>query len=231
VSRPGNRDRKAACRSAIRRRFREAKSAGCSTGSPASTDLMNSAMTAGLHHQWRQPGGSSGLGFGPGLRRRSMSACGTGGPRPPSCAGRSGRTAASSGATFSEPMLEAGAPQERRRGDCRFEFGWADALELPYGGRQASMRSRSASGARNPRRTWPRGLSEMARVLRPGGTPRDSWRSRGRSGGAPVELLLALVRPALVPMIGTAGRRLRRPTATSPDSVSHFSQSRSGSRR
>jgi demethylmenaquinone methyltransferase/2-methoxy-6-polyprenyl-1,4-benzoquinol methylase len=126
-------------------------------------DLMNSAMTAGLHHQWRQravdraevePGsdaldvccGTGDLAFE--LRRRI---------------GPDGRVV---GCDFSEPMLELA---RRKSGELGLpvEFGWADALELPYG--DASFDAVTIGfGARNLA-DLPRGLAEMARVLRPGG--------------------------------------------------------------
>jgi demethylmenaquinone methyltransferase / 2-methoxy-6-polyprenyl-1,4-benzoquinol methylase len=126
-------------------------------------DVMNSAMTAGLHHQWRERAvdraevghGSDALDVccGTGdlaleLRRRI---------------GPDGRVV---GCDFSEPMLELA---RRKSGDqgLAVEFGWADALELPYG--DASFDAVTIGfGARNLA-DLDRGIAEMARVLRPGG--------------------------------------------------------------
>src|SRR5262245_65599728 len=126
-------------------------------------DVMNSAMTAGLHRQWGQRAveraevrpGSDGLDVccGTGdlaleLRRRI---------------GPDGRVV---GCDFSEPMLELARRKSGEEG-LPVEFGWADALELPYG--DASFDAVTIGfGARNLA-DLERGISEMARVLRRGG--------------------------------------------------------------
>ena len=71
------------------------------------------------------------------------------------------------GCDFSEPMLELARAQERSRTGLPVEFEWADALELPYG--DGSFDAVTIGfGARNLA-DLDRGLSEMSRVLRPGG--------------------------------------------------------------
>jgi demethylmenaquinone methyltransferase / 2-methoxy-6-polyprenyl-1,4-benzoquinol methylase len=122
-------------------------------------DVMNSVMTAGLHHSWRRRAadlaavrqGDRVLDVATGtgdlaieLRRR---------------VGPTGDVVASD---FSEAMLDrarAKAP------DIRFE--WADALALPYpdGAFDAAT---VGFGARNFS-DLARGVAEMARVVRPGG--------------------------------------------------------------
>ena len=126
-------------------------------------DLMNSAMTAGLHHQWRQRAVDRAQ-VGPGSDALDI-CCGTGdlalelrrqiGP--------DGRVV---GSDFSEPMLELARRKSGEEG-LPVEFGWADALELPYG--DANFDAVTIGfGARNLA-DLDKGLSEMARVLRPGG--------------------------------------------------------------
>ncbi|MCW3049126.1 MAG: ubiE [Solirubrobacterales bacterium] len=126
-------------------------------------DVMNSVMTAGLHHRWRAraadlarvgPGGSvldvaTGTGdLAVELTRR----VGTGGEVV--------------GTDFSEEML-ARARQKAAAGGLDIAFEWGNALELPY----ASGRFDAATvgfGARNFS-DLERGLAEMTRVVRPGG--------------------------------------------------------------
>jgi demethylmenaquinone methyltransferase/2-methoxy-6-polyprenyl-1,4-benzoquinol methylase len=126
-------------------------------------DLMNSAMTAGLHHQWRERAVER-AEVGPGSDALDV-CCGTGdlalalrrgiGP--------DGRVV---GCDFSEPMLELARRKSGEEG-LPVEFGWADALELPYGDRSFDAVT-IGFGARNLA-DLERGISEMARVLRPGG--------------------------------------------------------------
>jgi demethylmenaquinone methyltransferase/2-methoxy-6-polyprenyl-1,4-benzoquinol methylase len=122
-------------------------------------DLMNSVMTAGLHHRWRRraadlarlsPGGSAlDVATGTGdlaieLRRR---------------VGPAGEVI---GSDFSEQMLQrarAKAP------DVRFELGDALALDYPDDRFDAAT---VGFGARNFA-DLERGIAEMARVVRPGG--------------------------------------------------------------
>ena len=74
--------------------------------------------------------------------------------------------AAWSGSDFSEAMLELARRKSGEEG-LPVEFGWADALELPYGDESFDAVT-IGFGARNLA-DLERGLSEMARVLRPGG--------------------------------------------------------------
>ena len=126
-------------------------------------DVMNSAMTAGLHHEWRQRAVERAQ-VGPGDNALDV-CCGTGdlalelrrqiGP--------DGRVV---GSDFSEPMLELARRKSGEEG-LPVEFGWADALELPYGDDSFDAVT-IGFGARNLA-DLDRGLSEMARVLKPGG--------------------------------------------------------------
>jgi demethylmenaquinone methyltransferase/2-methoxy-6-polyprenyl-1,4-benzoquinol methylase len=126
-------------------------------------DLMNSAMTAGLHHQWRQRAVDR-AEVEPGSDALDV-CCGTG-DLALELRRRIGPDGRVVGCDFSEPMLELA---RRKSGELGLpvEFGWADALELPYG--DASFDAVTIGfGARNLA-DLPRGLAEMGRVLRPGG--------------------------------------------------------------
>jgi demethylmenaquinone methyltransferase / 2-methoxy-6-polyprenyl-1,4-benzoquinol methylase len=126
-------------------------------------DLMNSAMTAGLHHEWRQRAVEQ-TRVGPGSDALDV-CCGTG-DLALELRRRIGPDGRVVGCDFSEPMLEIA---RRKSGDegLPVEFGWADALELPYG--DAGFDAATVGfGARNLA-DLDRGIAEMARVLRPGG--------------------------------------------------------------
>ena len=119
-------------------------------------DLMNSLMTAGMHHRWRQRAADL-AAVGPGDRALDV-ATGTG----DLAVALRARGTEVVGLDFSERMLElarAKAPE------VRFEQG--NALELPYGDGEFDAVT-VGFGARNFA-DLRRGLSEMARVTRPGG--------------------------------------------------------------
>lgn len=126
-------------------------------------DLMNSAMTAGLHHQWRERAVDR-AELGPGSDALDV-CCGTG-DLALELRRRIGPDGRVVGCDFSEPMLELA---RRKSGELGLpvEFGWADALDLPYG--DAGFDAVTVGfGARNLA-DLDKGLAEMARVLRPGG--------------------------------------------------------------
>ena len=122
-------------------------------------DRMNSVMTAGLHHQWRRRAADL-AEVGPGDRVLDV-ATGTGDLAIELArrVGPSGQVVASD---FSEQML---AMARAKAPELRFE--WANVLELPYptGAFDAVT---VGFGARNFS-DLDRGLSEMSRVVRPGG--------------------------------------------------------------
>ena len=126
-------------------------------------DLMNTAMTAGLHHRWRARAADR-AGLGPGGRALDV-CCGTG-DLALELAARVAADGEVIGCDFSEPMLElARAKADARGAEVRFE--WADALALPY--EDARFDAATVGfGVRNLS-DLDRGLAEMARVLRPGG--------------------------------------------------------------
>jgi demethylmenaquinone methyltransferase / 2-methoxy-6-polyprenyl-1,4-benzoquinol methylase len=122
-------------------------------------DVMNTVMTAGLHHRWRAraadlaalPAGGSALDV----------ACGTG-DLAIELAKRVGADGEVIGSDFAPEMLERARVKAP---DLRWE--WGNALDLPY----AANRFDAATvgfGARNFS-DLDRGLAEMARVVKPGG--------------------------------------------------------------
>ncbi len=126
-------------------------------------DLMNSAMTAGLHHQWRERAVDRAQ-VGPGSD--ALDLCTGTGDLALALRRRIGPDGRVVGSDFSEAMLELARDKSGEEG-LPVEFGWADALELPYGDESFDAVT-VGFGARNLA-DLDRGLSEMARVLRPGG--------------------------------------------------------------
>lgn len=122
-------------------------------------DLMNSVMTAGLHHKWRSRAadlaqlrpGASALDVATGTGDLAME-----------LAGRVGSTGTVIGSDFSEEMLD-----RARNKAPGLRWEWANALELPYdSGRFDAVTV--GFGARNFS-DLDRGLAEMTRVAAPGG--------------------------------------------------------------
>jgi demethylmenaquinone methyltransferase / 2-methoxy-6-polyprenyl-1,4-benzoquinol methylase len=120
-------------------------------------DVMNSVMTAGLHHRWRERAADLAQ-VGPGSRALDV-ATGTG----DLALALARRGADVVGVDFSEGMLE--RARAKASGAVRFERGDALALEYP----DASFDAATVGfGARNFGELQ-QGLAEMARVVRPGG--------------------------------------------------------------
>jgi demethylmenaquinone methyltransferase / 2-methoxy-6-polyprenyl-1,4-benzoquinol methylase len=122
-------------------------------------DLMNSVMTAGLHHRWRERAADL-AAVGPGDRALDV-ASGTG-DLAVELARRVGPTGTVVGSDFSEAMLE-----RARQKSSAVRWEWANALELPYPDDEFDAAT-VGFGARNFS-DLDRGLSELARVVRPGG--------------------------------------------------------------
>ncbi len=127
-------------------------------------DLLNSVMTAGLHHRWRQraadraalEAGDSALDV----------CCGTG-DLALELASRVRPDGRVIGCDFSEPMLDLAREKASGQGGAGVRFEWADALSLPYDdGRFDAVTV--GFGVRNLS-DLDVGLGEMRRVLRPGG--------------------------------------------------------------
>jgi len=119
-------------------------------------DLMNSVMTAGLHHRWRERAADLAR-VGPGSRALDV-ATGTG----DLAIELASRGAEVVGSDFSEGMLDVA---RRKAPSLTWEQG--NALALPYG--DGSFDAATVGfGARNFS-DLDQGLREMARVVRPGG--------------------------------------------------------------
>jgi demethylmenaquinone methyltransferase / 2-methoxy-6-polyprenyl-1,4-benzoquinol methylase len=127
-------------------------------------DVMNSVMTAGLHHRWRERAadrtelraGESALDV----------CCGTG-DLTLELARRVAPGGRVIGCDFSEPMLDLAREKASERNTEAVRFEWADALQLPYdAGRFDAVTV--GFGVRNLA-DLDRGLRELSRVLRPGG--------------------------------------------------------------
>lgn len=127
-------------------------------------DLLNSLMSAGLHHRWRERAADH-AALGPGETALDV-CCGTG-DLTFELAGRIGADGRVVGCDFSEPMLDLARDKAEARDSTGVRFEWADALNLPYdAGRFDAVTV--GFGVRNFA-DRDRGIREMARVLRPGG--------------------------------------------------------------
>jgi demethylmenaquinone methyltransferase/2-methoxy-6-polyprenyl-1,4-benzoquinol methylase len=119
-------------------------------------DRMNSVMTAGMHHRWRERAAEL-AGVGPGSTALDV-ATGTG----DLAVALARRGAEVTGMDFAPAMLELA---RKKAPGLRFEEG--DALDLAYA--DGSFDAATVGfGARNFA-DLDRGLAEMARVVRPGG--------------------------------------------------------------
>jgi demethylmenaquinone methyltransferase / 2-methoxy-6-polyprenyl-1,4-benzoquinol methylase len=125
-------------------------------------DRMNSVMTAGLHHRWRARAADL-AELKPGARALDV-ACGTG-DLALELAGRVGPGGEVVACDFSERMLELARAKAAGRPTVRVE--WANALELPYRADEFAAAT-VGFGVRNFS-DLERGLSELVRVVRPGG--------------------------------------------------------------
>jgi demethylmenaquinone methyltransferase / 2-methoxy-6-polyprenyl-1,4-benzoquinol methylase len=127
-------------------------------------DLLNSVMTAGLHHRWRQRAADRTC-LGPGDSALDV-CCGTG-DLALELAGRVAPGGHVVGCDFSEPMLDLAREKAAAAGAVGVRFEWADALELPYDEGRFDAAT-VGFGVRNLS-DLDRGLAELTRVLRPGG--------------------------------------------------------------
>jgi demethylmenaquinone methyltransferase / 2-methoxy-6-polyprenyl-1,4-benzoquinol methylase len=127
-------------------------------------DALNSLMTAGMHHRWRERAAAQ-TGLHPGGSALDV-CCGTG-----DLALELSKLVTPAGhvvgCDFSEPMLDLAREKAAERGAGGVRFEWADALELPYDGERFDAVT-VGFGVRNLA-DLDRGLREMTRVLKPGG--------------------------------------------------------------
>jgi demethylmenaquinone methyltransferase/2-methoxy-6-polyprenyl-1,4-benzoquinol methylase len=127
-------------------------------------DLLNSAMTAGLHHRWRERAAER-AGLEPGDSALDV-CCGTG-DLTLELARRVAPGGNVIGCDFSEPMLDLAREKAADRGAEGVRFEWADALQLPYD--DDRFDAVTVGFAVRNLADLDRGLREMTRVLRPGG--------------------------------------------------------------
>jgi len=127
-------------------------------------DVMNSVMTAGLHHGWRRRA-SDLARVGPGDRVLDV-ATGTG-DLALELAGRVAPGGEVIASDFSDEML-ARARLKATDAPVPVTFEWANAMELPYGDGEFAAAT-VGFGARNFS-DLDQGLREMTRVVRPGGS-------------------------------------------------------------
>ncbi len=160
-------------------------------------DLMNTAMTAGLHHRWRARAVDLAR-IGPGSRALDV-ATGTG-DMAIELARRVSPAGEVIGSDFAEGMLDrarakaAAAPA----GSLRPRFEWADAMALPYADDSFDVAT-VGFGARNFEDLG-RGLAEMVRVVRPGG--RVVVLEITTPARAPLSLFYRLWFDRVVPLLG-----------------------------
>ncbi len=127
-------------------------------------DVLNSVMTAGLHHRWRERAATR-AELRPGDAALDV-CCGTG-DLALELASRVTPGGSVVGCDFSEPMLDLAREKTAERSIAGVRFEWADALELPYDGERFDAVT-VGFGVRNLADLG-RGLREMTRVLKPGG--------------------------------------------------------------
>ena len=182
-------------------------------------DVMNSVMTAGLHHRWRRRAVDL-AAVGPGDRALDV-ATGTG-DLAIELARRVGPNGEVVGSDFSEGMLERARDKAppARRASAQLRFEWGDAQALPYA--DASFAAATVGfGARNFA-DLEVGLGEMARVVRPGG--RVVVLEITQPQRPPLSTFFALWFDRLVPLLG----RITDEQAYSylPSSVKRFPEPR-----
>jgi demethylmenaquinone methyltransferase/2-methoxy-6-polyprenyl-1,4-benzoquinol methylase len=175
---------------------------------------MNTAMTAGLHHGWRERAADR-AELEPGEAALDV-CCGTG-DFALALAARVGPYGRVIGSDFSEPMLDLAREKASERGVSQTRFEWADALSLPYDDESFDAVT-VGFGVRNLA-DLELGVSEMGRVLRPGG--RLVILEITQPQRPPLSTFFALWFDRLVPMLGgLAGDR--EAYTYLPESVKRF---------
>ncbi|MGN6586315.1 MAG: bifunctional demethylmenaquinone methyltransferase/2-methoxy-6-polyprenyl-1,4-benzoquinol methylase UbiE [Solirubrobacterales bacterium] len=177
-------------------------------------DALNSLMTAGLHHRWRERAAAR-AELKPGDTALDV-CCGTG-DLALELAQRVTPGGRVVGCDFSEPMLDLAREKAGDRNAAGVRFEWADALELPYDGERFDAVT-VGFGVRNLA-DLDRGLREMARVLKPGG--RAVILEITTPTRPPLSLFFSLWFDRIVPLLGAFSSN---PEAYSylPESVRSF---------
>lgn len=192
-------------------------------------DLLNTVMTAGLHHRWRERAADCAR-VGPGSRVLDV-ATGTG-DLALELVGRVGPSGEVIGSDFSEVMLAHARTKAAVRASAApaspgqpispteepsLRFEWGDALSLPYP--DNSFDAATVGFAARNFSDLAGGLAEMVRVVRPGG--RVVVLEMTTPTRPPLSLFFALWFDRVVPVIGSAAaflsravRRLRREQQT-----------------
>ena len=177
-------------------------------------DLMNTAMTAGLHHRWRERAAERAK-LEPG--DSALDACCGTGDLAFELARRVGPQGSVIGSDFSERMLELARRKaaDRTGAPVRFEYGDALALAHDDGSFDAVT---VGFGVRNLA-DLDRGVAELARVLKPGG--RLVILEITQPQRPPLSTFFSLWFDRLVPLLGRfAGDR--EAYAYLPESVKRF---------
>ncbi|HYQ77477.1 MAG TPA: bifunctional demethylmenaquinone methyltransferase/2-methoxy-6-polyprenyl-1,4-benzoquinol methylase UbiE [Solirubrobacterales bacterium] len=177
-------------------------------------DALNSLMTAGLHHRWRERAADQ-TDLAPGDAALDV-CCGTG-DLALELARRVSPGGHVVGCDFSEPMLDLAREKAAERSVEGARFEWADALELPYDAERFDAVT-VGFGVRNLA-DLDRGLREMARVLKPGG--RAVILEITQPTRPPLSLFYSLWFDRIVPLLGAFSSN---PEAYSylPESVRSF---------
>jgi demethylmenaquinone methyltransferase/2-methoxy-6-polyprenyl-1,4-benzoquinol methylase len=127
-------------------------------------DLLNSLMSAGLHHRWRERAVDIAA---PAEGDAVLDVCCGTGDLTFELAGRVAPGGHVVGCDFSEPMLDLARDKAEARAVAGVRFEWADALNLPYDADRFDLAT-VGFGVRNFA-DRERGLRELSRVVRPGG--------------------------------------------------------------
>ena len=177
-------------------------------------DLMNTAMTAGLHHRWRERAAERAQ-LEPG--DSALDACCGTGDLAFELARRAGPQGSVIGSDFSERMLDLARRKGAERGGAPVRFEYGDALALAYDDHSFDAVT-VGFGVRNLA-DLERGVVELARVLKPGG--RLVILEITQPQRPPLSTFFSLWFDRLVPLLGRfAGDR--EAYAYLPESVKRF---------
>ena len=177
-------------------------------------DVMNTAMTAGLHHSWRERAAEL-TELEPGEVALDV-CCGTG-DLALALAARVGRYGRVIGSDFSERMLDLAREKASERGVEQVRVEWADALALPY--EEESFDAVTVGFGTRNLADLEHGLLEMSRVLKPGGRLVILEITKPRR--PPLSTFFALWFDRLVPLLGAVAGD-REAYTYLPESVKRF---------